>query len=158
MNYQPYQNLLVKWVHGLLSDGKWKRKMKWLHQCSVKLNFFKVMTNYHDYTISVFGFRCKLSWAKFGRGARFHDDVITWKHFPRHWSPVDSPHKGQWRGALMFSLICAWANHRDAGDLRPHPAHYDVTVMLLMLPGWYNGYVTSRPLLGMVPSHEVKSL
>ena len=45
-----------------------------------------------------------------------HDDVITWKHFPRYWpfvrgihqSPVNSPHKGQWRGALMFSLICVW--------------------------------------------------
>ena len=43
-----------------------------------------------------------------------HDDVIKWKHFPRYWSfvqgihrsPVNSPHKGQWRGALMFSLIC----------------------------------------------------
>ena len=47
-----------------------------------------------------------------------HDDVIKWKHFPRHWSftrgihlsLVYSPHKGQWRGALMFSLICAWTN------------------------------------------------
>ena len=44
------------------------------------------------------------------------------------------PHKGQWRGALMFSLICAprtngWANNREAGDLRRHRAHYDVTVM-----------------------------
>ena len=45
---------------------------------------------------------------------RHHDDVIKWKHFPRYWpfvrgihqSPVNSPHKGQWRGALMFSLIC----------------------------------------------------
>ena len=50
-----------------------------------------------------------------------------------HWWPVDSPHKGQWRGALMFSLIYAstnsWANNRDAGDLRRHRAHYDVTVM-----------------------------
>ena len=44
-----------------------------------------------------------------------HDDVIKWRHFPRYWpfvrwihrSPVNSPHKGQWRGALMFSLICA---------------------------------------------------
>ena len=45
--------------------------------------------------------------------------------------PVNSPHKGQWRGALMFSLICAWiVNHRKAGDLRRHRAHYDVTVML----------------------------
>ena len=48
-------------------------------------------------------------------------------------SPVDSPHKGQWRGALMFSLIEAWtngwANNRDVGDLRRHRAHYYVTVM-----------------------------
>ena len=70
-----------------------------------------------------------------------HDDVIKWKHFPRYWpfvrgihrSPVDSPHKGQWRGALIFSWICAWtngwANNRDAGDLRRHRDHYDVTVM-----------------------------
>ena len=44
-----------------------------------------------------------------------HDDVIKWKHFPRYWSfvrgihrpLVNSLHKGQWRGALMFSLICA---------------------------------------------------
>ena len=43
-----------------------------------------------------------------------HEDVIKWKHFPRYWplvwgihqSPVNSPHKSQWRGALMFSLIC----------------------------------------------------
>ena len=48
----------------------------------------------------------------------YHDDVIKWKHFPRYWpfvrwihrSPVNSPDKGQWRGALMFSLICAWRN------------------------------------------------
>ena len=50
-----------------------------------------------------------------------------------HRSPVNSPHKGQWHGALMFSLICAlihvWANNREAGDLRRHRAHYDVTVI-----------------------------
>ena len=43
------------------------------------------------------------------------------------------PHKGQWRGALIFSLICAWinawVNNRQAGDLRRHRVHYDVTVM-----------------------------
>ena len=27
-----------------------------------------------------------------------------------HRSPVNSPHDGQWRGALSFSLICAWIN------------------------------------------------
>ena len=71
-----------------------------------------------------------------------HEDVTTWKRFPRycpfakgiHRSSVDSPHKGQWRGALMFSFICAWTNdwasNRDAGDLRRHRAHHDVTVMI----------------------------
>ena len=47
--------------------------------------------------------------------------------------PVNSPHKGQWRGALMFSLICVWingwVNYREAGDLRRYRAHYDVIVM-----------------------------
>ena len=42
-------------------------------------------------------------------------------------------HKGQWRGALMFSFICAWidgwVNNREAGDLRHHRPHYDVIVM-----------------------------
>ena len=68
-----------------------------------------------------------------------HDDVIKWKHFPRYWpfvrgihrSPANSPHKGQWRRALMFSLICVWmncwVNSREAGDLRRHRAHYNVT-------------------------------
>ena len=50
-----------------------------------------------------------------------------------HQSPVNSPHKGQWRGTLMFSLICAWTNgwvnNRDGGDLRRHRDRYDVTVM-----------------------------
>ena len=60
------------------------------------------------------------------------------KHFPRyrllalcagiHRSPVNSPHKGQWRGALMFSLICVWingwVNNREAGVLRRHRPHY----------------------------------
>ena len=48
--------------------------------------------------------------------------------------PGNSPHKGQWRGALMFSLICVWINgwlnNREAGDLRSYRAHYDVTVMM----------------------------
>ena len=69
------------------------------------------------------------------------DDVIKWKHFPRYWpfvrgnprSPVNSPHKAQWHGALTFSLICAWinrwVNNREAGDLKRHCAHYDVIVM-----------------------------
>ena len=76
----------------------------------------------------------------------FHDGAIKWKHSPRYWpsvcgiyrSPVNSPHKGQWRGALMFSLICAWTkgwvNNGDAGDLRRHRAHYDIIIMYLSYP------------------------
>ena len=70
-----------------------------------------------------------------------HDDVTKWKHFPRNWpfvrgihrSPVNSLPKGQWLGALMFSLICVWmndwVNNREAGDLWRYRAHYDVIVM-----------------------------
>ena len=87
-----------------------------------------------------------------------HDDVIKWKHFPRYWpfvrrihrSPVNSPHKGQWRGALMFSLICiwinGWVNNCEADDLRCYRAHYDVTVMAKQatshyLKQWWNVFL-----------------
>ena len=83
----------------------------------------------------------------------YHDDVIKWKHFPRywpfvrgiHWLPVNSPHKGQWRGDLMLSFICAWINNREAGDLGRHRAHNDVIVMILhcyvyCYYGYYYGY------------------
>ena len=64
-------------------------------------------------------------------------------------SPVNSPHKGQWRGALMFSLICvwinSWVNTREAGDLRCHRAHYDVIVMTV-------SYVTFIPQVAQHPS------
>ena len=70
-----------------------------------------------------------------------HDDVIKWKYYPRYcplcgeftghrWIPRT---KGQWRGALMFSVICiwinGWINNREAGDLRRHRDYYDVIVM-----------------------------
>ena len=70
-----------------------------------------------------------------------HDDVIKLIHFLHYWpfvwgfhrSPVNSPHKGEWCRALMFSLNCAWingwVNNGEAADLGHHRAHYDVTVM-----------------------------
>ena len=75
-----------------------------------------------------------------------HDDIIKWKQFPRYWPfvrgihrwPVNSPHKGQWRRALMFYLICAringWINNREAGGLGRHCAHYDVIVNEIRVP------------------------
>ena len=88
-------------------------------------------------------------------GCNVHDDVIKWKHFPRHLPFVRGTYqslvychkKCQWRGALMFSLIYAWkngwANNRDADDLRSHCADYDVTVMLELQQ------VKSLPLQGI---------
>ena len=93
-----------------------------------------------------------------------HDDVIKWKHFPRYWpfvlgiprSPVNSPHKGQWRGALMFSLICAWingwVNTREAGDFIRHRAHYDVTVIFLIY-SLFNGCNAKSVLCDMIMWH-----
>ena len=63
--------------------------------------------------------------------------------------PVNSPHKGQWRGALMLSLIFArtngWVNTGEAGDFRHNHAHYDVIVMLIDLATIdhdYRGFTT----------------
>ena len=76
------------------------------------------------------------------RKSRWRHQMETFSDFPRYWpfargnhrSPVKSPRKGQWRGALMFSLIRAWTkswvNNGDAGDLRRHRAHCDVDVMV----------------------------
>ena len=93
-----------------------------------------------------------------------NDDVIKWKHFPRYWpyvrwihrSPVNSPHKGQWRGALMFSLIYAsipgWVNNRETGDLRRHRAHCDVIVMSWQLRLPSNGLVYVQNVVSTVPA------
>ena len=71
-----------------------------------------------------------------------HDGVIKWKPFPCYWSfvrgihrsPVDSPHKGQGRKALVFSLMFAWRNgsahSRNAGESKRNGLHCDVTVKL----------------------------
>ena len=86
-------------------------------------------------------YRCKVNVLFTQQLCSLHDDVIKWKHFPRYCPsvpiirryPVNFPHKDQWRGAFIFSLICSWingwVNNSEAGDLRGHCAHYDVTVM-----------------------------
>ena len=88
-----------------------------------------------------------------------HDDVIKWKHFPRYWpfvrgiprSPVNSPYKGQWRGSLMFSLICVCingsVNNREAGELetlsRPLWRHFNDTVAM---PADWDKFVISNTI------------
>ena len=97
----------------------------WCLKYNYYFSFIFVKHQYYSWELSVF--------IKYILG---NHDVIKWKHFPRCWPfamelhrwPMDFPHKGQWRGALMFSLICAWTyywtNNRNAGDW----AHYDTTV------------------------------
>ena len=94
----------------------------------------------HGYVIKIIGF-CRIWLYPCPNFRAEHDYVIKWKHFPRYWpfvrvihrSAVNFPHKGQWREALMLSLICirinGWVNNREAGDLRRYRAYYDVTVM-----------------------------
>ena len=54
-----------------------------------------------------------------------------------HRSPVNTPHKGQWRGALMFPLIRVWingwVNNREVGDLKRQLPHYDVIIMVCLI-------------------------
>ena len=85
-----------------------------------------------------------------------------WRHqmetFPRYWtfvrgihqSPATSPHKGQWRGALVLSLICAWTNSwvndRDTGDLWRHRAYYDVIVIRNYLNDSYEAQIARAVL------------
>ena len=107
---------------------------------------------------SISGRPCK-SWQDTDGSNIDHIMMASWKHFPRYWpfvrgihrSPVNSLHKGQRRGALMFSLICAWingwVNSHEADDLRRHRAHYDVTVMFIRTfhthvigPEWSHNY------------------
>ena len=72
-------------------------------------NMVKFLQNTHNRCSQVFC-ECELSCV--------HDEVIKWQHFPHYWTfgqgihrwLVNSPHKGQWRGALLFSLIRAWTN------------------------------------------------
>ena len=71
------------------------------------------------------------------RGNRFHATACMMTSSNGNiFRTVNSLHKGQWRGALMFSLICVWINdwisNREAGDLRRYRAHYDVIVMVMI--------------------------
>ena len=90
-----------------------------------------------------------------------HYNVPWWRHQMETFSallaicvgtspvPGEFPTQGQWRGALIFYLICVWindwVNNREAGDLRSYCAHYDVTVMLCNII-WYTETTTEHPV------------
>ena len=106
---------------------------------------------HQKYGINILNLNKPLIWFLLGFS---HDDVIKWKHGPRYWSfkwgihrwPVNSPRKGQWSEALMFSLIFAWinfwVNNREVGDLRRHRAHYDVILTWFITVLGSNGEVS----------------
>ena len=128
--YTRFVTFLMEWRHLWFISDTFKIRLFWskLSLQTMSLPYFFVCS-----TLRVLIPRRYLP--------KWHDDVIKWKHFPCYWPfvrgihryPVNSPHKGQWRGALMFSLICVWINgwenNRETGDLRRHRVHYDVTVM-----------------------------
>ena len=66
-----------------------------------------------------------------------HDDDIKWKHCPRghRWNHrANASDTELWCflwSLILFSLtrINGWVNNREAGDLRRHRTHCDVTVM-----------------------------
>ena len=93
--------------------------------------------------------------------------MIKLEYFPRHWpfvrgihwSPANSPHKGQWRGALVFPLICTWKtgtlNSRVAGDLRLHRSHYNVTVMNADFYVFSMNQVLNKPVVLPLISEDI---
>ena len=130
------RSLTVAWTWWTIKKYPENRESLWCYMSCVILG--KINHYYYHYY-------CHHWWHRTTAGATiddYHDDVITWKRFSRYWAfvrgihrcPVNFPHKGQWRGALMFSLICVWingwVNNREAGDLRRYHAHFDVTVMI----------------------------
>ena len=84
-------------------------------------------------------------WTDLGKFSHWIFHLLLW--------PVNSPHKGQWSGALMFPLICAWinvwGNNHESGDFRPHRAHYDV-IVVKFTTAWLC-YITLCKYINFVP-------
>ena len=104
-------------------------------KCLIQSHISTNLVNWFSLSTSIL-FSCTFHYCCQGLHMQ-HDNVIKWKHFPCNWPFANSPHKGQWRGALMFTLICAringWVNNRKAGDLRRHRAYYEFIVMIIHL-------------------------
>ena len=133
-NYHKCQNDTIKWLYNMVSKLIGRRHGKQHGAYLMRKCTNMTISTTHTYTRAY---------------VILHEDVIKWKHFLRYWpfvwgnhrSPLNSPQKGKWHGALMFSLIFAringWVNNREAGDLRRHRGHYDVTVMDFGAPTCY---------------------
>ena len=122
-NHQPRECLLNRFIR-CRSEKTSKHKIRTSpHKGPVTQKMFPfddVIISYSEGAFGQFSLTCENYIASI-----LHHDAIKWKHFLRHW-PSDVE-------LWFFSLIChwtnGWINHRDAGDLKRHCAHYDVTVM-----------------------------
>ena len=124
----------------LKSDFDWKGTPTGVTQ---ELNSYELLVNgYRQYRnwlcyemvfVWQAPFLCPFSMMTSSNENIFRVTGLFWRELI-HRSSVNSPYKGQWGEALMFSFICAWTNSRinngNAGDLRRHRVHYDFTVML----------------------------
>ena len=111
---------------------------QWLMFC---LSYCHISNNVCFFQVNLYSIDVVWSFSIIFLLRRSHYDVIKWKNFQRYWTFVrgihlslgNSPLKGQWRGALVFSLIRAWingwVNNGETGDLIRHRAYYDDTVM-----------------------------
>ena len=130
--------ILIRITTLILSLRSWgilSAKLQYWRKLDVKCI---VQQNCHSAYFNILSRCCEwqLPWCNYC--VYYHDDVIKWKYFPCYWpcvrrihrSPVNYPHKGQWRVALMFSLICTGcSNNRYAGDSRRYRAHFGATIM-----------------------------
>ena len=133
--------------------------------CYVNISFWIVTILLLPETVGVLAviaswIMCQLTWSAlycyrqnelmtglWGYRLSSHDDVIKWKNFPHYWpfcmgnSLVTSEFPAQRPVTQSFDVffICAWmnswVNNREAGDLRCHHAHYDITVMIVLYFG-----------------------
>ena len=108
---------LIISIHDIAMEGdRWCSNYIWVIN-----NFIRLLRYLYIWGLTVVGFHMMTS----SNGNIF---LVT-----GHLYGEFTPHKGQWRGALMFSLICvwinSWGNNCQAGDLRCYHAHYDVIAM-----------------------------
>ena len=121
---RPHGLNASSWLHhpAVLSDGLWPKRST--------TNNKRLIGVVYTYNTLVFGTRFSITWWCHQMGT-FSALLAILRGI--HRSPVNSPHKGQWRAALMFSLIFTWMNgwvsNREAGDLRRDRAH--------MTPLWW---------------------
>ena len=123
LNAQPSSGLMstALWFshyHKPIQDKAWRRFPKCWSKISLTKGYLVYFVNSLNKLLhkqSIFWW-FETPWCSYDVNVMLdHGDVIKWEHFPRYWtfvrgihhSPVNSTHKGQWRAALMFSLIYA---------------------------------------------------